>query len=75
MLAIQEASAQISWENETKVDLTFNDLVQSLKLRFGSEGHSERYHIKLISRKREKNERLHTLHADILRLVAVAYPG
>ena len=31
--------------------------------------------MELISRKRGKNERIPTLHADILRLVTLAYPG
>ena len=74
-LALKGAAAQILWDKGVETELTFDDLVRTLKLRFGSEGQSERYRMELISRKRGKNERIPTLHADILRLVTLAYPG
>ena len=69
------AAAQILWRKGVETELTFGDLVRTLKLRFGSEGQNERYRMELISWKRGKNERIPTLHADILRLVTLAYPG
>ena len=74
-LALKGAAAQILWDKGVETELTFDDLVRTLKLRFGSEGQSEIYRMELISRKRGKNERIPTLHADILRLVTLAYPG
>ena len=74
-LALKGASAQLLWNKGTKTELIFDNLVRTLKIRFGSEGQSERYRMELISRKRGKNERIPALHGDILRLTTLAYPG
>ena len=54
--------------------MTFTELEQKLRARYGSAGLYERFAAELRGRRRRINESLAELHAHIKRLMALAYP-
>src|SRR5664279_2061717 len=55
-------------------EISYAELVGKLKARFGAVGLQERFATELRSRRRRHGETLAELHADIKRLMALAYP-
>ena len=56
-------------------DLTYEELLEKLKRRFGGQGMEEKFQTELRCRRRSKGESLRELAQDIRRLMAMAYPG
>ena len=56
-------------------DLTYEQLVEILKSRFGGQGMEERFQTELRCRRRKNGESLRELAQDIRRLMMLAYPG
>ena len=54
---------------------TFEELVDKLKRRYGTEGQVALYRTQLRTRRRGRDESLQSLYLDISRLTALAYPG
>jgi len=54
---------------------TYSDLVEKLDKRFGTKDQSARYWSQLKGRRRQKNESLYNVYAEISHLVLLAYPG
>jgi len=65
-------AAQLLWGTE---DLTYEQLVERLKCRFGGQGMEERFQTELRCRRRKNGESLRELAQDIRRLMMLAYPG
>jgi len=68
-------ASQILWQTGSPNNLTYDQLAQKLKQRFGNEGQEERYRAELRTRKRKPGENLQLLHQDIRRLMSLGYPG
>jgi hypothetical protein len=68
-------AGQLLWETGEPDKLSYEALVSKLKTRFGSTGQRERFLVELRTKRRKPGEALTTLHTDIRRLMAVAYPG
>ena len=60
---------------DIKEDVSFDELVQRLKARYGSLDQVEAYRVQLKSRRRRRGESLSDLMKDIRRLFMLAYPG
>ena len=65
-------AAELLWGAE---DLTYQELVEKLQLRFGGKGMEERFQTELRCRRRGHKESLRELAQDIRRLMMLAYPG
>ena len=68
-------AGQILWEMGDPGGITYAQLVDKLKSRYGSAGQKELFVSQLRSRKRKQFESLADLHRDIRRLMAMAYPN
>jgi len=62
------------WDSGVDKEMSFDELVGKLRSRFGSTGCHERFAAELRARRRKNNESLAELHADVKRLMALAYP-
>ena len=65
-------AVQLLWEAK---DITYAQLVNKLRERFGSIGMEERYQTELRCRRRREGESIRALAQDIRRLMSLAYPG
>ena len=54
---------------------SYDELVELLKARYGSEGQSESFRMQLRARKQRKGETLSSLVQDIRKLITLSYPG
>jgi hypothetical protein len=64
--------AQLMWDSD---GLTYKELVEKLRDRFGGRGMEERFRTELRCRRRTKGESLRELAQDIRCLMALSYPG
>jgi hypothetical protein len=62
------------WDGGIERDVSYRKLVSILRVRFGSIEIHERFAVELRSRRRRRGETIADLHADIRRLIALAYP-
>ena len=60
---------------DIKENISFEELEQRLKARYGFLDQVEAYRVQLKSRKRKRGESLSDLMKDIRRLFLLAYPG
>ena len=67
-------AANVLWDYGKEVTGSLSALTETLKNRFGGTSFQEKYRIELKNRRRRKDESLKTLHIDIRRLSALAYP-
>jgi hypothetical protein len=67
-------AAQVLWDCGKDGEMAYEELVAKLRARFGAAGLHERFAAELRSRRRKNSESLAELHADIKRLMALAYP-
>lgn len=65
-------AAQLLWGTS---ELTYDELIEKLRGRFGGKGMEEKFQNELRYRRRAKGESLRELAQDIRRLMALAYPG
>jgi len=65
-------AAQLLWGTE---HLTYAELLDKLRSRFGGRGMEEKYQNELRCRHRARGESLREFSQDIQRLMALAYPG
>jgi len=70
--SLSETAAQLLWGTE---DLTYAELTEKLRSRFGGKGMEEKYQTELRCRRRARGESLRELSQDVQRLMALAYPG
>ena len=65
-------AAQLLWDAN---DLSYDQLVEKLRNRFGGKGMEERFQTELRCRRRRKGESIRELAQDIRKLLSLAYPG
>ena len=70
--SLSGGAADLLWDAD---DITYSELVERLRSRYGGKGFEERFQTELKCRKRKKNESLRELAHDIKRLMMLAYPG
>ena len=73
--ALSGNAGQILWECGDPQLLTYDDLVRTLRARYGTSGQKELFIAQLRARKRGHNESLAELYRDVKRLMALAYPN
>ena len=67
-------AANLLWTQPNANDVTYEELERMLRGRFGSEEQEEKFQTELRASRRGREESLQALHADITRLMALAYP-
>ena len=65
-------AAQLLWDTE---HLSYSDLMEKLRNRFGGKGMEEKFQTELRCRRRNKGESIREMAQDIRRLMSLAYPG
>jgi len=70
--SLQKEAAQLLWGAH---GLTYEELVNRLRQRFGSKDMEERFQTELRCRRRKRGESVRELAQDIRRLLTLAYPG
>jgi len=67
--------ANILWDHGEEVMDSLSSLTKTLKMRFGGKAHADKYRIEIRNRLRKTEESLQSLHVDIRRLAALAFPS
>ena len=70
--SLTDIAAQLLWDTE---HLSYRQLVDKLRNRFGGKGMEEKFQTELRCRRRSKGESIRELAQDIRRLMSLAYPG
>ena len=68
-------AGQLLWDTGCPDALTYSELRDKLRRRFGSDDQQEKFQAELRARRRRRGETLAELHQDIRRLMTQAYPG
>ena len=72
--ALEKAATQLLWDFSAQADVSYEDLVERLRQRYGSEGQAETFRAQLYYRRQRAEESLSDLLHEIRRLVVLAYP-
>ena len=72
---VTSTAGQLLWDTGCPYALTYSDLRDKLRRRFGSDDQQEKFQAELRARRRRRGETLAELHQDIRRLMTQAYPG
>jgi len=72
--ALEKAATQLLWDYGSRTDVTYEELVDRLRQRYGAEGQSETFRTQLYYRRQRTDESMSDLLHDIRRLVVLAYP-
>lgn len=75
MCALAEPADQLLWEFDSTGAITWTDLVDKLRSRYGSLDQASLFQTQLSTRRQRDGEDLCTLVQDIRRLITLAYPG
>ena len=67
-------AAQLLWDCPDVDKMTYLQLIEKLKARYGSAGQREKFAAELRARRRRKNESVAELYHDVRRLLTLAYP-
>ena len=68
-------AGQLLWDTGRPDALTYSELREKLRRRFGSDDQQEKFQAELRARRRRKGETLAELYQDVRRLMTLAYPG
>ena len=72
---LTEDAGQLVWDSGSPADITYAELAEKLKRRYGSLDQQERYKAQLRARRRSAGEPLAKIYQDIRGLMTRAYPG
>jgi len=72
--ALQKEAGQFLWDYGPEVTDSFKELVKTLKGRFGGANQSDKFRMEIRNRRRKDGESLQSLHSDVRRLAALAFP-
>lgn len=72
--ALDKAATQLLWDFGARTDISYEQLVERLRQRYGVEGQAETFRAQLYYRRQRSDETLSDLLHDIRRLVVLAYP-
>ena len=75
MNSLRGEPAQLIWDSGSPEDLTYDQLEERLRARFGSTGMTEKFRAELQALRQQRDETLSHLHSQVCRLMALAYPG
>jgi len=73
--SLEKEVANVLWDSGKNATDSLSGLKNSLEMRFGSKAFPDKHRIELQNRRRKQNESLQSLHGDIRRLAALAFPG
>jgi len=73
--ALDKEAAYVLWDYGQDVIGTLPGLMKILETRFGGKAMSDKHRIELRNRRRKADETLQSVHSDIRRLAALAYPN
>ena len=68
-------AGQLLWDTGRPDELTYSELREKLRRRFGSDDQQEKFQAELRARRRHTGKTLAKLYQDIRRLMSLAYPG
>jgi len=68
-------AGQLLWDTGRPDELTYSELREKLRRRFGSDDQQEKFQAELRARRRRRGETLAKLYQNVRRLVTLAYPG
>ena len=68
-------AGQLLWDTGRHDELTYCELREKLRRRFGSDDQQVKFQAELRARRRRRGEKLAELYQDVRRLRTVAYPG
>ena len=68
-------AGQLIWDSGQPDAMSYSDLRQKLRRRFGSQDQQEKFQAELRARRRRRGETLAELYQDVRRLMTMAYPG
>ena len=63
------------WDYGKEVTESLSGLTKTLKMRFGGKAFADKHRIEIRNRRRKPDETLQSLHIDIRRLAALAFPS
>ena len=72
--SLDNEASNILWDYGKDVTESLSGLTRILESRFGGQAVSDKHRIELGNRRRRENETLQSLHSDVRRLAALAYP-
>jgi len=72
--ALQKEAGQVLWDYGPEVTDCFKELLRTLKGRFGGANQSHKFRMEIRNRWRKDGESLQSLHSDVRRLPALAFP-
>jgi len=73
--SLEKEAANILWDYEKNLMDSLSGLMNILETRFGGKAVSDKHQIELQNRRRRQGESLQSLHSDIQRLAALAFPN
>jgi len=73
--ALDKEAAYVLWDYGQDVIRTLPGLMTILETRFGGKAMSDKHRIEIRNRRRKADETLQSVHSDIRRLAALAYPN
>ena len=72
--SLEKAATQLLWDFGAQPSVTYEELVERLRQRYGTEGQAETFRAQLYYRRQRPEENLSDLLHEIRRLVVLAYP-
>jgi len=72
--ALEKSATQLLWDFGAGENVSYDQLVERLRQRYGAEGQAETFRAQLYYRRQRPDENLGDLLHDIRRLVVLAYP-
>ena len=72
--SVEKSADQVHWNYSAETIGSLSKMIKVLKERFGEVSQSDKYRLKLKSRRRWSNETLQNLQSDIRRFAALALP-
>jgi len=73
--ALEGEAANVLWDYGEEVTKSLSKLTETLQKRFDEKAFADKHRIKMRNRRRQRDETLQTLRADIRRLAALAFSG
>src|SRR5688572_29418097 len=72
--SLEKAATQLLWDFGAQPSVSYEELVERLRQRYGTEGQAETFRAQLYYRRQRPEENLSDLLHEIRRLVVLAYP-
>ena len=72
--SLEKEAGQVLWDYGTEVTCSLKQLTKTLKKRFGGVYQADKFRIEVRNQRRKEGEAVASLHSDIRRLTALAFP-